>query len=75
MEAAVDLANLLHAEQEFEWERQPEVGETVVARARVDSDLERRGTRLIRLTTVVTAAGAPLCRSSALFVVRGNSGP
>jgi hypothetical protein len=69
-EAAVDFANLLHAEHEFKWERHPEVGETVVAQGRVASDVERRGTRLIRFETAVTAAARPLCRSSALFVVR-----
>ena len=69
-EAEVDFANLLHAEQEFEWDRQPEVGETVTARGRVSSDSERRGIRLIRFETLVTAGGSPLCRSNALFVVR-----
>lgn len=69
--AAIDFANLLHAEQEFEWDRHPEVGERVVAHGRVVSDSERRGTRLIRFQTDVTAAGSPLCRSRALFVVRG----
>jgi hypothetical protein len=71
-EAAVDFSNLLHAEQEFEWERQARPGEEVTARARVSSDTERRGTRLIRLETDVAGPdGAPLCRSKALFVVRG----
>jgi N-terminal half of MaoC dehydratase len=69
-EAAVDFARLLHAEQEFEWERQPRVGEAVVARGRVISDAERRGARFIRYESSVTSAGAPLCRSTALFVVR-----
>jgi hypothetical protein len=73
-EAAVDFANLLHAEQEFEWERQARAGEAVTARGRVTSDSERRGARFIRFETEVTAAadGAPLCRSRALFVVRGS---
>jgi hypothetical protein len=69
-EAAVDMANLLHAGQEFEWDRQPEVGEKLTARGRVAADVERRGMRLITLETNVTAAGAPLCRSEALLVVR-----
>ena len=74
-EAAIDFANLLHAEQEFEWERQPQVGETVIARGRVSSDSERRGVRLIRFETEVSAAdAAPICRSNALFVVRGAGG-
>jgi hypothetical protein len=74
-EAAIDFGNLLHAEQEFEWERQPKVGETVTARGRVSSDGERRGVRLIRFETEVTGADrAPLCRSDALFVVRRPGG-
>lgn len=73
-EAEIDFANLLHAEQEFEWERQPEVGETVVARGRVSSDSERRGVRLIRFETLVTAGRSPLCRSNALFLVRRPGG-
>ncbi|MDQ6742500.1 MAG: MaoC family dehydratase N-terminal domain-containing protein [Candidatus Dormibacteraeota bacterium] len=74
-EAAIDFANLLHAEQEFEWDRQAVEGEVVTARGRVSSDSERRGTRFIRFETEVTGAGgAPLCRSRALFVVRGSGG-
>jgi hypothetical protein len=70
-EAAVDFANLLHAEQEFEWDRQPEVGEKVTARGRVTSDSERRGTRFIWFETAVTGAdSAPICLSRSLFVIR-----
>lgn len=72
-EAAVDFAHLLHAEQEFEWERHPAVGETVTSRGRVAADVERRGLRLITFETDVTAAGEPVCRSRALFVVQGSS--
>lgn len=70
-EAGVDFARLLHAEQEFAWERHPEVGETVTSRGRVAVDVERRGMRFITFETDVTAAGEPICRSRALFVVRG----
>ena len=70
-EAAVDFANLLHAEQEFDWQRHPRVGETVTSRGRVAVDVERRGMRFITFETDVTAAGEPVCRSRALFVVRG----
>jgi N-terminal half of MaoC dehydratase len=70
-EAAVDFANLLHAEQEFEWGRQVRVGDAITARGRVSSDSERRGSRFIRFETEVTSQGEPLCRSRALFVVRG----
>jgi N-terminal half of MaoC dehydratase len=73
-EAAVDFANLLHAEQEFEWHRHPRVGETVTSQGRVAADVERRGMRFITFETDVTAAGEPVCRSRALFVVRGPGG-
>jgi N-terminal half of MaoC dehydratase len=71
-EAAVDLANLLHAEQEFTWQRHPRVGETVVARGRIAADVERRGVRLITFESNVTADGSPLCHSRALFVIRSS---
>jgi hypothetical protein len=70
-EAAVDFARLLHAEQEFEWTRRPQPGETVTSRGRVASDTSRRGMRFLSYETDTTdAAGAPLCRSRALFVIR-----
>lgn len=70
-EAGIDFARLLHAEQEFEWERHPEVGETVTATGSVLSDLERRGARFVTfVTSVADAAGRPVCSSRALFVVR-----
>ena len=70
-EAAVDFARLLHAEQEFEWDRHPRVGETVTSRGRVASDTSRRGMRFVSFETDTTdEAGAPLCKSRALFVIR-----
>ena len=70
-EAGVDFTRLLHAEQEFEWERHPEVGETVMATGSILTDLDRRGARFVTFVTEVTDAdGAPVCRSRALFVVR-----
>ena len=71
-EAAVDFSRLLHAEQEFEWERHPEVGEEVTAVGTVAADLERRGARFITFVADCTDGdGRPLCRSRSLFVVRG----
>ncbi len=70
-EAAVDFARLLHREQEFEWQRQPEVGEMVTAQGQVTSDVERRGIRFIALESSVSAGGAPFCRSRAVFVIGG----
>ena len=70
-EAAIDLARLLHAEQEFEWHRHPDVGETVTSRARVASDTNRRGMRFVSFETDTSdEQGSPVCRSRALFVIR-----
>jgi hypothetical protein len=70
-EAAVDFARLLHAEQEFVWQRHPRVGETVTSRGRVASDMSRRGMRFVTLETDTTdEQGSPVCRSRALFVIR-----
>jgi hypothetical protein len=70
-EAAVDFAKLLHADQEFAWERHPRVGETVTSRGRVASDTNRRGMRFVTFETeTADAVGAPVCRSRALFVIR-----
>ncbi len=70
-EAGVDFARLLHAEQEFEWQRHPEPGETVTSVGRVASDTSRRGMRFISFETdTADAAGSPVCRSRALFVIR-----
>lgn len=70
-EAAVDFARLLHAEQSFEWKRHPRVGETVTSRGQVASDVDRRGMRFLRFESETTdASGAPVCTSSALFVIR-----
>ena len=75
-EAAVDFANLLHAEQEFEWQRHPLVGETVISRARVASDTSRRGMRFVSFETDTTdEQGAPLSRSRTLFVIREDVRP
>jgi hypothetical protein len=70
-EAAVDFERLLHAEQEFVWERHPVVGERVRSEGRVASDVMRRGVRLLSFETETRdAAGGSICRSRALFVVR-----
>jgi hypothetical protein len=72
-DAGIDLPNLLHTDQEFEWARQPRVGETVVARSRIAADVYRRGIRFLTVETDVTAAGEPLCRSRARLLVRGGT--
>ena len=70
-EAAIDFAKLLHAEQEFEWARHPEPGETVISQGRIASDMSRRGIRFVSFETVTKGAGGDdICTSRALFVIR-----
>ena len=70
-DAAVDFAKLLHAEQEFEWKRQPEPGETVTSQGHIASDISRRGMRFVSFETETKdARGDEVCRSRALFVIR-----
>jgi len=70
-EAALDFARLLHAEQEFTWARHPRPDEAVTSRARVASDVSRRGMRFVTFETdTADVRGQPLCRSKALFVIR-----
>ncbi len=68
-EAAIDASHLLHVEQEFEWTRQPEVGETVTAVAHIAADLTRRGVRLVTLETACSVGDEPLCRARARFAI------
>jgi hypothetical protein len=70
-DAAVDFSRLLHAEQEFTWKRHPQVGETVISRGHVASDVSRRGMRFVTFETETTdRSGKPVCESKALFVIR-----
>ena len=70
-EAEVDFAKLLHADQEFEWVRHPEPGETVTSQGRVVSDISRRGMRFLTFEAETTGAdGSGICRSRTLFVIR-----
>jgi hypothetical protein len=70
-DAAIDFAKLLHAEQEFEWTRHPEVGEKVTSQGSIASDVSRRGMRFVWFETETKGAGGDdVCRSRALFVIR-----
>jgi hypothetical protein len=70
-DAAIDFAKLLHAEQDFEWSRHPEPGETVRSQGRIASDITRRGMRFVSFETETKGArGDEVCRSRALFVIR-----
>ena len=68
-DAAIDFAHLLHVEQEFEWTRQPVVGETVTAVGQVTTDLTRRGVRLVTLETACTVGEDAVCLARARFAI------
>lgn len=69
-EAAVDFSRLLHSEQEFRWERHPEVGDVVEARGMVAQDVDRRGLRLVGFDSTCTADGTTFCISIMGSVIR-----
>ena len=69
-EAAVDFTHLLHSEQEFTWERHPEVGEEVVATGVVAEDVERRNLRFLTYDTEVSSGSGPFCNSRMVNVIR-----
>jgi MaoC dehydratase-like protein len=71
-DAKVNLAMLVHGEQEFTWERHPEVGEKLSAQGRIASDDDRRGMRFLTLETAINDSdGKPVVTSRMLDIIRG----
>jgi MaoC dehydratase-like protein len=71
-DAKVNLAMLVHGEQEFTWERHPEVGEKLTAQGRIVSDDDRRGMRFLTLgTDIKDSEGKPVVASRMLDIIRG----
>ena len=71
-DAKVNLAMLVHGEQEFTWERHPEVGEQLTAQGRIASDDDRRGMRFLTLETEIKdAEGRRIAGSRMLDIIRG----
>ena len=71
-DAKVNLAMLVHGEQEFTWERHPEVGEKLTAQGRIASDDDRRGLRFLSLETEIKdREGKPVVTSRMLDIIRG----
>ena len=74
-EAAIDFTHLLHSEQEFSWERHPEVGEEVAATGTLVEDVERRNLRFLTYATDVSSGGEALCSSRMVNVITGGGAP
>jgi primosomal replication protein N len=70
-DAKVNIAMLVHGEQEFTWARHPEVGEKLTAQGRIASDDDRRGLRFLTLETEINdAEGRPVVSSRMLDIIR-----
>jgi N-terminal half of MaoC dehydratase len=70
----VDLAGVLHADQEYRWERPIEVGETLVAQATIDSIRGKGGTEFLGIATEIRdGGGALVVRAHSTLIVRGGA--
>lgn len=68
--AGIEPARLIHAGQEFRWERALRVGEKLTARGRVADVSRKRSLQLVTAESVVSdAAGELVCTSVATILV------
>ena len=68
----VDLARVLHGDQEYRWERPVELGETLVARATIDSIRGKGETEFLAIRTEIRdRAGALVVLARTTLIVRG----
>ena len=70
-ELGLDLASVLHGEQEYTWTRPLRVGETVTAEATIESIRGRGSTRFLTLRTVLReASGETVVVGRSTLIVR-----
>jgi len=70
-ELGLDLASVLHGEQEYTWTRPLRVGETVTAEATIESIRGRGPTRFLTLRTVLReASGETVVVGRSTLIVR-----
>jgi hypothetical protein len=70
----VELARVLHAEEEYEWRRGLRVGEIVSAQTRIDSIRGRGDVEFLTLVTTVTDQdGEEVALATSMLIVRGGS--
>ncbi|MEV7010064.1 MaoC family dehydratase N-terminal domain-containing protein [Streptosporangium sp. NPDC051022] len=68
---AIDPARLLHGEQDIVWDRHPRVGDTVTARSRVISDVQKGSLRFLTVESVaIDQDGDRVCVARAVMAVR-----
>ena len=69
----IELARVLHAEQEYRWSRPVVVGETLTASATIEGVRQRGGMRFLTLRTeVVDEAGEPVASGRSTLIIRGD---
>jgi hypothetical protein len=70
----VDLARVLHGDQEYRWERPIGVGETLVAQATIDSIRGKGDTEFLGIRTEIRdGAGELVVQARTTLVVRGGA--
>ena len=69
----IDLARVLHGEQEYEWHRQLAVGETLTAEATIQEIRGRAALEFLTLRTELRDAASELvCVGRSTLIVRGE---
>lgn len=71
-ELGVNLAGLIHGEQEFTLHRPVHPGDVVDARARISSVEDKRGMTFVGVDLDGTRGGEPVCSGRALLIIRGG---
>jgi hypothetical protein len=69
----IEMQHLLHAEQEYRWDRSLAVGDAPRVRTWLAESRERRGMRFVVFETAVETEDGPIGGSRTLFVVRSPS--
>jgi len=71
-EVALDFSRVVHADQEYEFERPLRVGETVTVRSRIAGARSKGGQSFLAIeTTLVDAAGSTIVTARATMLERG----
>jgi N-terminal half of MaoC dehydratase len=69
---ALDFSRVVHGDQEYEWRRHPQVGEALIARARIASIKKRGALAFLTIETeVADEAGEPVAFCRATMIERG----
>ena len=72
-ELGLDFSRVVHADEEYAWERPLRVGESLVASARIASIRHRAGIGFLTIETeLVDAEGRSVARCRATMVERGD---